>query len=150
METLESFFDRVVSLCGGAGNSVSALFSDGRRAAAPLTHLIGEELQYQVTLALDLRRARPRLQLKPGVVADDWHFLRQTPPKKHTVGRTDAHRICGFGYLVTLTFKGMLMQPRKSSAFSSEPDDADPLARTDLAICLKYLTMRSKSAAKAS
>lgn len=39
----------------------------------------------------------------------------------------------------TLTFKGMLMQPRKSSAFSSEPDDADPLARTDLAICLKYL-----------
>lgn len=62
---------------GGAGDSVSALFSDGRRAAAPLAHLIGEELQYQVTLALDLRRARPRLQLKPGVVADDWHFLRQ-------------------------------------------------------------------------
>lgn len=44
----------------------------------------------------------------------------------------------------------MLMQPRKSSAFSSEPDDADPLARTDLAICLKYLTMKSKNAAKAS
>lgn len=45
----------------------------------------------------------------------------------------------GLGGGSTLTFKGMLMQPRKSSAFSSEPDDADPLARTDLAICLKYL-----------
>lgn len=34
--------------------TASASSSDGRRAAAPLTHLIGEELQYQVTLALDL------------------------------------------------------------------------------------------------
>lgn len=42
------------------------------------------------------------------------------------------------------------MQPRKSSAFSSEPDDADPLARTDLAICLKYLTTKSQNAAKAA
>lgn len=47
--------------------------------------------------------------------------------------------MCGLDRASTLTFKGMLMQPRKSSAFSSEPDDADPLARTDLAICLKYL-----------
>lgn len=31
------------------------------------------------------------------------------------------------------------MQPRKSSALSSEPDDAEPLARRDFAICLKYL-----------
>lgn len=45
----------------------------------------------------------------------------------------------GSGGGSTLTFKGTLMQPRKSSAFSSEPEDADPLARTDLAICLKYL-----------
>lgn len=37
----------------------------------------------------------------------------------------------------------MLMHPRKSSAFSSEPDDADPLERTDFAICLKYLTRES-------
>lgn len=50
----------------------------------------------------------------------------------------------------TLTFKGMLMQPRKSSAFSSEPEDADPLARTDLAICLKYLAITSKKQGKAS
>ena len=49
-----------------------------------------------------------------------------------------------------LTFSGMLMQPRKSSAFSSEPDDADPLARTDLAICLKYLMRRKKKNEKAS
>lgn len=33
------------------------------------------------------------------------------------------------------------MQPRKSSAFSSLPDAAAPLALTDLAICLKYLIL---------
>lgn len=42
------------------------------------------------------------------------------------------------------------MQPRKSSAFSSEPDAAEPLARTDLAICLKYLLIASKMQPKAS
>lgn len=31
------------------------------------------------------------------------------------------------------------MHPRKSSTFSSDPDDAEPLERTDFAICLKYL-----------
>lgn len=40
-----------------------------------------------------------------------------------------------------LTFSGTLMQPRKSSAFSSLPDAAAPLALTDLAICLKYLIL---------
>lgn len=42
------------------------------------------------------------------------------------------------------------MQPRKSSAFSSEPDEADPLARTDLAICLKYLLITSNTQPTAS
>ena len=49
-----------------------------------------------------------------------------------------------------LTFRGMLIHPRKSSAFSSEPDDADPLARTDLAICLKYLITRRNKKIRAS
>lgn len=43
------------------------------------------------------------------------------------------------GQTSPLTFKGMLMHPRKSSTFSSDPDDAEPLERTDFAICLKYL-----------
>lgn len=47
--------------------------------------------------------------------------------------------MCSSTYLIRLTFRGTLMHPRKSSAFSSEPDDADPLERTDFAICLKYL-----------
>lgn len=115
---------------------------NGRRAVAPPTHLIGEELQNQVTLALDFRRARPRLQLKPGVVADDGHFLQRQNPLGWPA-RTPA----GSAVLGALTLKGMLMQPRKSSAFSSEPEDADPLARTDLAICLKYLGTRSTGAA---
>lgn len=37
------------------------------------------------------------------------------------------------------------MQPRKSSALSSEPDDAEPLDRRDFAICLKYLGRASEA-----
>ena len=39
-------------------------------------HLVGEELQYQVAFSLNLGRARSRLQLEPGVVADGWDLLR--------------------------------------------------------------------------
>lgn len=89
-----------------------------------------------MTLALDLGRAGSRLQLKPGVVASNWHLLQREDRYR---SRVEASGLPGSDGGSTLTFKGMLMQPRKSSAFSSEPDDADPLARTDLAICLKYL-----------
>lgn len=39
------------------------------------THLAGEQLEDEVTVALHLRRAGPGLQLEPGVVAGDWDLL---------------------------------------------------------------------------
>lgn len=40
-------------------------------------HLAGKQLEDQVTVALHLRRAGPRLQLEPGVVASDWNLLQE-------------------------------------------------------------------------
>lgn len=40
-------------------------------------HLAGKQLQYEVTVSLNFGRAGPRLQLEPGVVADDWDLLRE-------------------------------------------------------------------------
>lgn len=40
------------------------------------SHLAGEQLEYQVTVALHLGRAGPGLQLEPGVVASDWNLLQ--------------------------------------------------------------------------
>lgn len=41
------------------------------------THLAGEQLEDEVTVALHLRRAGPGLQLEPGVVAGDWDLLQE-------------------------------------------------------------------------
>lgn len=145
METLESFLDRLVSLCAGTkGPQRFSPPAPGPARRRP-THLVGEELQNQVTLALDLGGAGSRLQLKPGVVAAHRHLLERE-------ARREATRTPGLGSdgRRALTFRGMLIQPRKSSAFSSEPDDADPLARTDLAICLKYLLVTRERQREAS
>lgn len=46
-------------------------------AAAVHQYLAGEDLHYQVTFSLNFRRARSRLQLEPGVVADNWDLLKE-------------------------------------------------------------------------
>lgn len=138
---------------------------DKSYSASPLscTHLAGEELQYQVTFSLNFRRTGSRLQLKPGVISHNWDLLQEWSQQANSAdvlsGKSFTlyparESICvdlsgrvwaSYKWDLLLTFKGMLMHPRKSSAFSSEPDDADPLARTDFAICLKYLGVQGKS-----
>lgn len=49
----------------------------GMREGGGAAHLAGKQLQYQVTVALHLRRAGPGLQLEPGVVASDWNLLQE-------------------------------------------------------------------------
>lgn len=88
METFDSFCDMSVSLCKKKTKGVTSCDASTQEAECSATlaerahththtHLAGKQLQYEVTVSLNFRRARSRLQLEPGVVADDWDLLRK-------------------------------------------------------------------------